>query len=124
MLYIFFAHAHARIRDAITHHNVLPVRAGTIAGIKANLSAVLGKLHRIAQNIHQNLPNPQGIRQHIACFRLLQIALEGDISVGQKTIGKIHNGIRHFRDIHRDRRELNLTAFNAADIQHIINKGQ
>ena len=118
------AHANARIGNTVARKDMLPVLDRPVAGLKGDRPAVRGELHRVAEDVHQHFPNAHSISQHIARLRLLQMAVKGEIPVGQEAGGDIDNRVCHRDNIDRNRRILNPAAFNAADVQHVVNQCQ
>ena len=55
-------------------------------------------------------------------FRLRQIRLKSDIPIRQEAMHDAHYRIRDLRNIHGNRCKLDITALDAADIQHIIDE--
>ena len=100
------------------------IGAGQVADGEGDGAAVRGEFHGIAQNVHQHLPDAHGIGQDEAFLRLLQVGAEGDIPVGQEAAGDARHGVRHLPDVHGQRGEADLAAFDAADVQHVVDKGQ
>ena len=124
MLQKFLSHTYARIRDAVAHHDVPVISAGMVAGFKTDRAAVLCKFHRIAQDIHQYFPDAHGISHHIGRFRYRQIGTKYQVPVGQEALHNAEHRIWHRRNINGNGSEFYFAAFNAADIQHIIDQSQ
>ena len=95
-----------------------------VAGFKGDGAAVRCEFHCVAQNIHQHLPDANGVGQHIGLVRLGQIGAELDIPIGQEAIHDAQNRIGHCRDVNGSGHKFDAAAFDAADVQNIVDEGQ
>ena len=88
------------------------------------MSAVLGKLHRVAKDIDQNFPQTHAIGQHPTALlpRSRALHLKLQIPVGQKSHHYIEHCIRHRGQLHGHGVKFYVATFNSAQIQHVINQ--
>ena len=118
----FFCHTNTGIGDPILYMDVAVIFSGVVANRISNSTSIICKLHCVSKNVYKYLSDTYCIGQYIAHFRFFNFGLEGDISIGQVAI---HNGkyrIRNLRNINGCRRVFDLSAFNTADVQHVIDQ--
>ena len=96
------------------------IRSWVTADIQSNLSAVLCEFHSIAKKIHQNFSDTQNIRKDIWVLQAFSMYFKLKISIIKKSIHNRLDVICQLNNVHWLGRNRNFSAFNATEIQNVI----
>ena len=124
VLHKFLTHTHTGICHAVSHLEMAVIFPWMISCFKYDPASVICKFHRIAQNIHQNLPDPDCICKDIRVLRFFPSHFKLNLPVRQKSVCNVCYYISNLCDIRRNRAEFCLAAFNTADVQYIVDQGK
>ena len=116
-------HTDACVGNGNDGGDLTPVRFRNHIGREGNGATVGGKFDGVAQDVQHDLPEPEGVRQNVRVGGVT-VFRELKLSALQISPGNCQHVVDDDPQIHGFRIKGNFSAFNAADVQHIVDETQ